>query len=228
MNKNTLPNEQKERIIALSNAIYKTIKIAHYYLTEWEKIMLQGNDNNGEIFNKYYYPMAYIRKAYLETGLLTLGRLFDGYDGINFKSLRECINSLSTNYTIPSFEDFDKKIKILRKKLKIIRDKSIAHSEGVNPNIFYKEAKLPFKYAIYMCNSAIKYLNFLQKYIEGKNYPNLSENTVGVDILYSLFKDRENGKIYPISDIKTAIETGWYPDDETYWKSVGINTHGYV
>ena len=52
-------------IITIAEAIFEKLKISNHYISEWEQIMLQGNSDNGSLFNQYYFSLGFIRHAYL-------------------------------------------------------------------------------------------------------------------------------------------------------------------
>ncbi|MGX3067683.1 restriction endonuclease subunit S, partial [Ursidibacter arcticus] len=133
------------RIKNLALTIYKEIEIANHYLQEWYVMCEEDKKTNGDIYRKHYFSIAFIKNAYLEKAILLLSKIFSRDDVSIFK-LREHTNIYLSNNEkeiINKLDEIKPEVKEIIEGIKKIRDKTIAHSEGIN-NVekWYAEASI--------------------------------------------------------------------------------------
>lgn len=182
----------KQEIYELAKEINERLKIANHYINEWEIIMLQGNSDNGRLFNKYYFSLAFIRKAYLEMTIITLSTIFERNGDVNLYKLRKSIE----NFLGKSIEKADEKygedfIRIVE-GLKHIRDKGIAHTDARNISQYWEQASISKGDISKIIQDTHKYILYLLDLIDIKNPSDIclsdfSES--GLKLIYSKLKD---------------------------------------
>ncbi|VEG69620.1 protein HsdA [[Pasteurella] aerogenes] len=122
------------RIRNLALTIYEEIKIANHYLQEWYVMCEEDNKTNGDVYKKHYFSIAFIKNAYLEKAILLLGKIFSG-DDISLLKLRENTNNYLNNNGKELVDGLGKlkpEVQKIIDGIKTIRDKAIAHSDGIN------------------------------------------------------------------------------------------------
>lgn len=133
------------RIRNLALTIYEEIKIANHYLQEWYVMCEEDNKTNGNIYKKHYFSIAFIKNAYLEKAILLLGKIFSG-DDISLLKLRENTNNYLNNNGKELVDGLGKlkpEVQKIIDGIKTIRDKAIAHSDGINSmEKWYGEANI--------------------------------------------------------------------------------------
>lgn len=183
-------------IITIAEAIFEKLKIANHYISEWEQIMLQGNSDNGSLFNQYYFSLGFIRHAYLYMSVLILCTVIDNTGDNNIKNLREKIQTCKNleikdliSYTEDSKELLSKTINGLR----LLRDKAIAHTENIDPDKLFEEAGISKIDISLFIKNVIKYINHLMSFIDYKKdfiLPNFSD--YGINLIYKALENKPN------------------------------------
>lgn len=180
-------------IITIAEAIFEKLKIANHYISEWEIIMLQGNSDNGSLLNQYYFSLGFIRHAYLYMSILTLCTVIDNTGAHNIKNLREKIQtykSLEIEDLISYTKDSRNLLSNTINGLKLLRDKTIAHTENTDQNKLFKEAGISKSDISLFINSVIKYINYLMSFIDYKKdfiLPNHSDH--GIKLIYEALEN---------------------------------------
>ncbi|VTM25070.1 Uncharacterised protein [Stutzerimonas stutzeri] len=182
-----------KEIITIAEGIFEKLKIANHYISEWEQIMLQGNSDNGYLFKKYYFSLGFIRHAYLYMSILTLCTVIDNTGTHNIKNLREKIQtykSLKIEELTSYIKDDKNSLSKTMNGLKLLRDKTIAHTENLDQNIIFKEAGISKEDISLFINNVIKYINYLMSFIDYKKdfiLPNCSD--YGINLIYKALEN---------------------------------------
>jgi hypothetical protein len=200
-------------IITIAEAIFKKLKIANHYISEWEQIMLQGNPDNGSLFKQYYFSLGFIRHAYLYMSILILCTVIDNTGDNNIKNLREKIQTCKNleikdliSYTEDSKESLSKTINGLR----LLRDKTIAHTENIDPDKLFEDAGISKIDISLFIKSVIKYIDHLMSFIDYKKdfiLPNFSD--YGINLIYKALENKPNQNLDEYIDIwQEGFNTG--------------------
>ena len=192
-------------IITIAEAIFKKLKIANHYISEWEQIMLQGNSDNGSLFKQYYFSLGFIRHAYLYMSILILCTVIDNTGDNNIKNLREKIQTCKNleikdliSYTEDSKESLSKTINGLR----LLRNKIIAHTENIDPDKLFEDAGISKIDISLFIKNVIKYINHLMSFIDYKKdfiLPNFSD--YGINLIYKALENKPNQNLDEYIDI---------------------------
>lgn len=192
-------------IITIAEAIFEKLKIANHYISEWEQIMLQGNSDNGSLFNQYYFSLGFIRYAYLYMSILTLCTVIDNTGTHNIKNLREKIQtykSLEIEDLVSYTKDGKNLLSNTINGLKLLRDKTIAHTENTDQNKLFKEAGISKSDISLFINSVIRYINYLMSFIDYKKIfilPNYSD--LGIKLIYKALENTPTQNLDEYTDI---------------------------
>ena len=192
-------------IITIAEAIFEKLKIANHYISEWEQIMLQGNSDNGSLFNQYYFSLGFIRHAYLYMSILTLCTVIDNTGTHNIKNLREKIQtykSLEIEDLVSYTKDGKNTLSKTMNGLKLLRDKTIAHTENLDQNILFKESGISKADISLFINNVIKYINHLMSFIDYKKHfilPNYSD--YGIKLIYKALENTQKQNLDEYTDI---------------------------
>jgi|GEM_PF-3369307 hypothetical protein len=192
-------------IITIAEAIFEKLKIANHYISEWEQIMLQGNSDNGSLFNQYYFSLGFIRHAYLYMSILTLCTVIDNTGTHNIKNLREKIQtykSLEIEDLVSYTKDGKNLLSNTINGLKLLRDKTIAHTENTDQNKLFKEAGISKSDISLFINSVIRYINYLMSFIDYKKIfilPNYSD--LGIKLIYKALENTPTQNLDEYTDI---------------------------
>lgn len=202
-----------KEIITIAEAIFKKVYIANHYISEWEQIMLQGNSDNGSLFNQYYFSLGFIRHAYLYMSILTLCTVIDNTGTHNIKNLREKIQtykSLEIEDLVSYTKDGKNLLSNTINGLKLLRDKTIAHTENTDQNKLFKEAGISKSDISLFINSVIRYINYLMSFIDyKKNFilPNYSDR--GIKLIYKALENTPKENLDEYTDIwQNGFNTG--------------------
>jgi hypothetical protein len=194
-----------KEIITIAEVILKKLEIANHYISEWEQIMLQGNSDNGSLFKQYYFSLGFIRHAYLYMSILTLCTVIDNTGDNNIKNLREKIQtykSLEIEDLISYTKDSRNLLSNTINGLKLLRDKTIAHTENTDQNKLFKEAGISKSDISLFINSVIKYINYLMSFIDYKKdfiLPNHSDH--GIKLIYEALENTPKQNLDKYIDI---------------------------
>lgn len=194
-----------KEIITIAEAIFKKVYIANHYISEWEQIMLQGNSDNGSLFNQYYFSLGFIRHAYLYMSILTLCTVIDNTGTHNIKNLREKIQtykSLEIEDLVSYTKDGKNLLSNTINGLKLLRDKTIAHTENTDQNKLFKEAGISKSDISLFINSVIRYINYLMSFIDYKKIfilPNYSD--LGIKLIYKALENIPTQNLDEYTDI---------------------------
>ncbi|WP_303013605.1 hypothetical protein [Rodentibacter pneumotropicus] len=175
------------------NSIFEKLKIANHYLQEWEVINLLNNEDNGKIYKQHYFSLAFIKKSYIEYCLVILNTIFSN-DGVgNLPTLRkksEYFLGKRLSRLDEIFPDFNR----IKDGLKIIRDKTIEHTEDYDINIFYKKAKISKKDIDELIRNILDFLNYILNESNinlGKDLLLNYNNEIGIKIIYNKLKESD-------------------------------------
>lgn len=146
----------------LIEIIYNHLKLANHYFQDWKEIEKQRDSDEGKIYRKYNFSLALIKKAYFENTILTLCRLLEKNGTVNFYKLRRVIET-SKNIEIESFDKKYSRNNQTIKKVKKIRDESIAHNDEINLNKLYEETGI---YPLNVDDLLLDLLEYLKYLVE--------------------------------------------------------------
>lgn len=181
-------------ILPLIDKIHKRLDMANHFIKEYLFIREQSSKDNGEVFNKYYFSLAYVRKAYFEYAIIILTTLYENSGAVNFKKLRESVESFLDSKLIRADQyatDFER----ILNGLKIIRDKTIAHLEELDENKFYQDAGITILDIEKFIRISQCYLNYIIHNLGSElgQYTKLNDfSNIGLKIVYTLIEKEIN------------------------------------
>lgn len=184
----------KKHILPLIDKIHKRLDMANHYIKEYSLIREQASKDSGKIFNRYYFSLTYVKKAYLEYAILILTTLYENNGEVNFRNLRIKIEN-SVDKKLMRAEQYAFDFERILNGLKTIRDKTIAHLEELDENKFYQFAAISLLdiekfiqfsqcYLIYLIQNLDIDLN---QYARLNNFSNF-----GFEIIYALIEKEVN------------------------------------
>ncbi|OAQ15779.1 hypothetical protein F480_00100 [Bibersteinia trehalosi Y31] len=184
----------KKHILPLIDKIHKRLDMANHYIKEYSLIREQASKDSGKIFNRYYFSLAYVKKAYLEYAILILTTLYENNGEVNFRNLRINIEN-SVDKKLMRAEQYAFDFERILNGLKTIRDKTIAHLEELDENKSYQFAAislLDIEKFIQFSQCYLRYLiqNLdidLNQYARLNNFSNF-----GFEIIYALIEKEVN------------------------------------